>query len=198
MSTTNNLVINGNIIARTNVDKVFTLEECSKVLELSASMPLMDATVSTDEVYKKDYDVEQELRKSEVRWTNPSDDTQWIFDRIGAVINELNKHYRFEISGFEALQIARYTEGGFFDWHVDIGPGQASNRKLSFSVQLSDPNDYEGGELEFRADNSDSFIPSKKQGDAIVFPTFLPHQVTPVTKGVRWSMVGWIIGPPFR
>lgn len=189
--------VNDNINARVNVDKVFTPEECQKILDLSKSMPLMKAGVTKSNTVE-DVGIDLQLRKSEVRWTAPNPDTQWIFDRIGHVVKELNQHYRFDITGFEALQIARYTKGSFFNWHVDIGPGNPSRRKLSFSVQLSDPADYEGGELIFRAGNQDSFVATSEQGGAIVFPTFLPHQVTTITKGVRWSLVGWIIGPPFR
>ena len=109
----------------------------------------------------------------------------------------VNKNYGFDIRGFgDALQVARYTEGDYYDWHMDIGKGNSSTRKISISIQLSDPADYEGGDLEFfgMAD----FQPPRGLGTAIAFPTFLAHRVKPVTRGVRLSLVTWIAGPPFR
>jgi len=113
----------------------------------------------------------------------------------------LNEGYGYQLTGFmEGAQIAWYEAGGaggdgHYDWHVDIGPGPYSLRKLSMSVQLSDPADYDGGELEFMA-SAESGI--RTRGSLIVFPSFLQHRVTPVTRGIRASMVSWIAGPPYR
>ena len=72
-----------------------------------------------------------------------------------------------------------------------------SKRKLSLSVQLTDPADYDGGDLEFvnHLGNEDEF---RKQGSIIVFPSYLSHRVTTVTRGARRSMIAWVFGPPFR
>jgi len=109
----------------------------------------------------------------------------------------VNKDYRFELSGIEPMQVARYTNSGFYGWHADTGRGSSSFRKLSLSVQLSGQEDYEGGDLEFQG-VAKGCNPLKEIGSAIIFPSFLHHHVTPVTKGTRWSMVAWIVGPPFR
>jgi PKHD-type hydroxylase len=94
------------------------------------------------------------------------------------------------------LQYTVYGPGHKFDWHVDIGAGQASNRKLSITVQLSDEGGYEGGALQFIS-APDMAMP-KGQGTAILFPSYLAHRVNDVTSGLRCSLVGWAAGVPFR
>ena len=91
----------------------------------------------------------------------------------------------------------RYGSEDHFDWHLDFGPGAISERKLSITVQLSDEDAYEGGDLEFMV-NKEYVKAPREQGTVIVFPSFIMHRVTPVTKGTRESIVGWIAGPPFR
>jgi PKHD-type hydroxylase len=89
--------------------------------------------------------------------------------------------------------------GGHLDWHMDIGQGGVNRRKLSTTVQLSDPNDYEGGDFQVWYGGSNSFITMpREKGDVLVFPAFYMHRVTPVTKGERRCLVYWTGGEPFR
>ena len=139
---------------------------------------------------------QQERRRSEVRWLSHGEHTSWLYDRIGLLIHRLNEqHWRFVLGGMEAIQVARYGVGDGYDWHVDLGPGQASMRKLSISVQLTEGDAYEGGDLEF-PDGPEGL--ARSRGDAIVFPSFMHHRVAPLTRGERWSLVAWVVGPPFR
>ena len=95
----------------------------------------------------------------------------------------------------ERPQLLNYKQNSKgYDWHTDIGLGMASTRKISITVNLND--NYEGGNLQFFSDKTYEFNPPR--GDAIAFPSFLPHRVTPITKGERWSLVAWIGGQPFR
>ncbi len=139
-----------------------------------------------------------ELRKSEVMWIRPGAN-DWIYDRLAQACMQLNTNrYKFEITGFQTeLQLANYEGNGFFDWHMDFGAGDISNRKLSITVQLSSPDEYEGGELQFMI-NQNVITAPKDKGTAIIFPSFALHRVTRVTKGSRKSIVGWIAGPPYR
>ena len=92
-------------------------------------------------------------------------------------------------------------EGGYLDWHMDIGKGGVNYRKLATIVQLSDPKDYEGGELKFFLGGKwpENILTMKlKKGDVCVFPTFYIHGVTPITKGERRALVFWTGGTPFR
>jgi len=155
--------------------------------------PAKKAEVSSDQIY------DDNLRQSSVSFIPENADSQWIYKRIGDLAAAVNRQaFGFDLSGFhETLQLARYGKGDFFDWHLDFGPGESSFRKLSVSVQLSDPDDYEGGDLEFMINQNVVSMPRTK-GTIIIFPSFIMHRVTPITRGTRESLVAWIAGPPFR
>ena len=123
------------------------------------------------------------------------------YSPIGCILTthllEINKHqWKYDISTIQEIQIGHYTEGGHYDWHVDVTKPDENNiqRKLSAVLMLSDPDDYEGGLLEIK----DAEIPKLKQGTLIVFPSFMKHRVTKVTKGNRFTAVAWAVGPAFR
>ena len=85
------------------------------------------------------------------------------------------------------------------DWHMDLAnPYPYNERKLSFSLMLNDPSEYEGGQLEIWTDNNNIVKIPKNPGGLVIFPSFMPHRVTSITKGVRKSIVGFICGRPFR
>ena len=112
-----------------------------------------------------------------------NDDTEWIYDRLGQILRCMNgMHWRFDINGFhEHLQYTVYHDDkSFYRWHVDnMLLGDMPPRKLSMSVQLTDPNDYDGGELQ----TNDGVIHtvSNDRGLVTVFPSYVLHRVTPVT-----------------
>lgn len=139
-----------------------------------------------------------DLRMSKVMFIAPGQN-EWIYDKLAQACISVNaRRYQFEIRGFQTeLQLANYGTDDFFNWHMDFGIGDISNRKLSISVQLSDEDEYEGGELQFMI-NQDIHVAPKTKGTAIIFPSFAQHRVTEVTKGNRMSIVGWIAGPPYR
>jgi PKHD-type hydroxylase len=93
--------------------------------------------------------------------------------------------------------LTRYSDGDFFNWHLDFGAGEISARKLSMTIQLSDPDEYEGGDLQFMINEKIVTAPREK-GTLIIFPSFMIHRVTPIIRGTRQSIVGWVSGPPFR
>jgi PKHD-type hydroxylase len=136
------------------------------------------------------------IRKTEIIGADPMS----IFGCIAnTYILNANKlaGWNFNLTYLEPLQIGKYSEGGFYNWHNDLIPGknQEEQRKLSLSLVLSDPSDYEGGDLEFRGADEQ---PKIGQGSIIVFPSLLDHRVTPVTKGTRYSVVAWMNGPAFK
>lgn len=120
----------------------------------------------------------------------------WVDAIICTAALTANQTFDLNISGLmERPQLLRYkAPSKGYDWHTDIGRGDASNRKISLSILLND--DYEGGDLAFFLTGEQSLKPDA--GQAIAFPSFLPHRVTPLTKGIRWSLVCWITGDPFR
>ncbi len=133
-----------------------------------------------------------------------------IDQRTGAPLNKISLEisgvnsngWRFELSGFVADDmpyLMRYPDSmqSHYDWHVDMGRSFAASRKLAFTLQLSNPEDYEGGDLEFH--NVEIDLKSlRKKGTLAIFPTYWLHRVSPVTKGTRDAVVGWVHGASFR
>ncbi|HRH03333.1 MAG TPA: 2OG-Fe(II) oxygenase [Bacteroidia bacterium] len=173
---------------------LFNEVEVKNILSLWDTNLVKEAEVNADNTRI----TRDDLRKSEVMFIAPAGN-EWVYDKLSAACIQANTNrYKFEITGFQTeLQLASYGPQQFFEWHMDFGTGNVSNRKLSISVQLSSPDEYEGGELQFMI-NQNIFTATKEKGTAIIFPSFGLHRVTPVTKGVRKSIVGWISGPPYR
>lgn len=119
----------------------------------------------------------------------------WIYERLIAQIRSVNEAlYHFEIKNLTDLQILEYENTGFYNTHVDIGTGDTSRRKLSLILFLTPPNEYEGGELLLKP----HFSPIERlQGSIVIFPSYIPHEIKPVTKGVRHTLVTWVLGPCF-
>lgn len=167
--------------------------EVDRITNFWAEDKIEKATVTGDTKYK------DELRKSSVMFIDKTSENDWLYRKLAELaIMTNNQRYHFDILGFQQeLQLTRYSENDFFDWHLDFGPGGISTRKLSVTVQLSDTDDYEGGDLEFMINQNIVKAPRKK-GTVIIFPSFILHRVTPITKGTRQSIVGWVAGPPYR
>jgi len=173
---------------------IFTDEECDRIIKLSDALPEIEGTIGFGDNSR----VEATIRESSLKCLTLEPDSKWVFQRVHNAISEVNKLFKYDIYGFNVIQVARYGAGDHYNtWHNDLGRGQTSLRKLSISVQLSAPEDYDGGKLEFQG-VKDEAQQSKERGTTIVFPTYLTHRVTPVTRGVRWSLVVWVKGPPFR
>ena len=139
------------------------------------------------------------IRRSELNWLEKNQESTWVFERLSHVVAKLNADYfGFELTGFgESLQLTNYHESrqGNYTWHQDFG-GEIS-RKLSMVLQLSYPSEYEGGELQLLTGKEPTTI-QKQRGLITVFPAWTLHQVTPVTKGTRQTLVAWISGPSFK
>ncbi|SVA53068.1 uncharacterized protein METZ01_LOCUS105922 [marine metagenome] len=122
-----------------------------------------------------------------------------MYDDINNFIQKTNRnHFGFgDIQMREPAQITEYIKGGFYDWHTDTNLDMHKEppvRKLSMTLLLNDPSEFEGGDLQIA---NRSLIPMK-QGHATIFASFLQHTVTPVTRGVRRSLVMWFGGEPFK
>jgi PKHD-type hydroxylase len=153
------------------------------------------ATVSSDVL-----DTVQRI--SDIVWLPYDDKTEWLYNKLGKLVRALNgQFYDFNLTGFaENLQYTIYDseQKGHYDWHIDKGGSNNGlpPRKLSIVVQLSDPSEYEGGELQIM-DGKDPINVLKEKGFVTAFPSWTLHRVTPVTKGVRRSLVAWVCGPHF-
>ena len=145
-------------------------------------------------------------RASRVSWITPENKlNETILESIWPIIHHANENsdWKFEISWLESMQFTKYHVGEKYDWHTDTIVSEKYDedvRKLSFSVLLND--DFEGGEFQLEVASPSTperfrTVPMQK-GDIIVFPSYIWHRVTPVTKGERHSLVGWIHGPNWR
>jgi PKHD-type hydroxylase len=166
-------------------------QECERIVNSVLRHPPSDG-----EVGGKEQAVNRGIRESNVWVVFPDQTSDWLFSRLEMAVEKLNERYQFDLLGFyEGAQVARYRLGGHYGWHMDLGEGIYSARKLFLSVQLTPEQDYDGGELEFQ------FLEQpepRTQGSLIAFPSFLSHRVSPVTRGERFSLVVWITGQPFR
>jgi len=166
----------------------FTKEELD-VLQEHAKQAVNNAVVGEGE-YRED------VRRTRVVWGSNNSDSQWFFSKMAHIAASLNsKYYKFSITGFgEMAQFGNYTSSdqGTYNWHQDFSA--ETSRKLSLILQLSNPNEYEGGNLEIMGAQA----PKKERGLVIAFPAWTQHRVTPVIKGSRQTVVLWASGEPFR
>ena len=169
---------------------------------------------TTDEERKKgrkpEMGVDEKIRVTDIAWTND----QWVYDTIWPYMMEANENagWRYEIKAAESSQITRYKKGGFYKFHRDGGGCHMSKynnptnafmhdhvRKISMTVLLN--KSFEGGNFEFTSYTKEecTITPVEmNQGDVIVFPSWMEHRVAPITKGIRYSLVTWFLGPPFK
>ena len=173
----------------------FSEAEIDSIRAYGDALPSSDGTLGAG-------DVIESIRKSKVSWVGHNQETDFIYDRLAGVARSLNgQFYGFDIWGFvEDFQYTIYNDcGGHYDWHVDRGvsSGNLPPRKLSLVLQLSDPSEYEGGELEVWTGQSPETV-VKGKGLVAAFPSFTLHRVSPVTKGVRRTLVAWLAGERFR
>lgn len=171
-------------------EDVFSGEECDRIIALRESEEMREGKAEGDAGGGR------KIRDSRICWVQPRQELSWLFGKLLQVCQQVNQqHFGMELFGFtEPLQVSEYGEGSYFDWHLDLGNGRHSVRKLSFVVQLSDPADYEGGDLEIMAGPEPYAFP-RGRGAMALFPSYVLHRVTPVTAGTRLSAVGWIGGP---
>ena len=183
----------------------------SKNEELAKTGGIKKDKLSKDELFNL-----KRKRDSNIVWLNDT----WIYREIQPYVQQANKNagWNFDWDWSESCQFTKYKLNQYYDWHCDSWnrPYEKENknedgkvRKLSMTLQLTDGSEYEGGELEFdfrnydppQRDESKHLIKAKEilpKGSIIVFPSFVWHRVKPVTKGVRYSLVMWCLGYPFK
>ena len=173
------------------IDSLFSEEECDRIIGIANNFALYKGTTfggGGDSV-----------RNSNITFIHPSPEINWVYERLTSGIVDLNsRFFKFDLWGFnESLQFTEYNApGGHYGKHIDKTTNSII-RKLSIVVQLTKPDTYEGGDFEYY-DSDKPEILSRKRGTLLAFPSYALHQVTPVTKGKRNSLVGWISGVPFK
>lgn len=180
------------------IDSFFTSEECRSIIDhFSDISKLKKAKVGSG----KDSVLNTDIRNSNVHFMDiTEEDSHWIFSKVATGIWEANRQiFDFDIDYIETFQFSEYDSfyEGHYGRHVDIGSGGHIFRKLSFSIQLTDPDEYEGGDLLLYSQSQPTYV-RRDLGSMAVFPSYTLHEVTPVTKGKRYSLVGWVKGKKFR
>ena len=174
-------------------EEYFSPEEIENIKKISEKYETVEAIAGREGGEKV-----QGVRSSSIKWLEPSEETNWIYEKMCKAINIANKNlWNFDWEGqTDEIQYTEYYDikGGKYDWHIDVGNGTMSMRKISAVVLLNDG--YEGGKLQLKSIGENLDI---KKGNMFIFPSFISHRVTPVTKGTRKSLVMWAGGPqPLR
>ena len=179
----------------------FTKEELKKIERETAKLPLHNASTFGG--------MNDKTRVSRVKWVPQNSQWWWLYERLNDYAIEANNTlWKFQLSTMpEQIQYTEYlgNKGGKYEWHQDIGPGLGSQRKISITVQLSEADEYEGGDLElfkggpFPVHEDENNISSidiapRKAGCVFIFPSFMMHRVAPVISGTRKSFVLWLGG----
>jgi len=175
-------------------NNAFSKEECQTIINIAKDKGLIKGTTFND-------DKKKDVRDSKISWLYPVDGIDWVFRRVTDITLNLNERFfKFNLFGLnEGFQFTNYeAPSGKYGKHVD----RAINipvRKLSISIQLTNPEEYEGGELKlYDADDDKANVMDKSQGTLIIFPSYVLHEVMPVTKGERNSLVTWVTGKQFK
>jgi len=191
---------------------------CDDIIQYGLSKSEVLAKVGAFKNKKLNKDEIKDLkrkRNSNIVWMNDN----WIYKELHPYIHQANKNagWNYDWDWSESCQFTKYKLNQYYDWHCDSwdkpyeeeGPTKGKVRKLSMTCQLTDGSEYEGGELEFDFRNYDPHMRDESihkvqckeilpKGSIIVFPSFVWHRVKPVTKGVRYSLVMWNLGYPFK
>ena len=170
-------------------NNAFSKKECQTIINIAKNKGLIRGTTRG----------ELDVRESKISWLYPVDGMDWVFRRVTEITLNLNERFfKFDLFGLnEGFQFTNYeAPSGKYGKHVDRGIN-IPVRKLSISIQLTDPKEYEGGEL-YLYDNDKGMSMDKTQGTLILFPSYVLHEVMPVTKGERNSLVTWVTGKQFK
>ena len=179
-------------------ESAFSIQELNKIEQDVATLEYQRASTFTPDHI--------EDRKSSIKWIPQNEQWDWLYHKLMQLALVANKElWEFDLqSASQQIQYTEYNsnELGKYEWHQDIGPNEASSRKISITVQLSDDTEYDGGDLCFwnggpSLDENVDYAP-KSVGNVVIFPSYLVHSVKPVTRGIRKSFVIWIGGNTFR
>jgi len=175
---------------------LLTPEQCKLVIDCGRRQPPQKAQVGMD---TNNGGVDTNKRVTTISWI-PFNEMPQLYNALDTFIQKANlNHFGFDnVRITEQAQFTEYPEGGFYDWHMDtdvVMKNEPPVRKISMTLLLNHPSEFEGGDLEL-------MIPGRfkkiEQGHAISFASFINHRVNKVTRGVRQSLVVWFGGTPFR
>lgn len=182
----------------TSAGPLFSPEECKRIIKMGHSVPPKVAEVGLG---KKESGVDVKKRTTTISWLPfEMQEAGGMYHRVNTFIKKANgNHFGFdEVHITENAQFTEYPTGGFYEWHMDSDVHMEKEppvRKISMTILLNNPSEFEGGDLEIMGPGKS---PKLTQGQAVIFASFLNHRVTPITRGMRQSLVMWFGGTPLR
>lgn len=175
---------------------MFTKEECNRIIKtLDDAYPISASVGGTIESSK----IAKSIRSASIYALDNDEENRWVFEKIANIVSLVNSsYYDYNITGItHAMQLVEYRADtevkGHYDWHSDAGRGDPVTRKISLVVQLTDPSEYQDCELIIN-NHGNEIVATNQQGSVHLFPSYMTHKVTPISKGVRHSLVIWIHG----
>lgn len=168
---------------------------CEHIITEAKKLPHTHGTV----VSSNNKQIVNDIRKTQIRWiTKEMKHFQPLFHFIDTVVREVNEAFRVNCNMVPSLQFTEYLEPGYhYNWHHDVNWNRTDgkSRKISFVIQLSDPESYTGGEFEFKHHENPNARKLRSQGTVICFMPYQEHRVKAIESGSRYSLVGWYEGP---
>jgi PKHD-type hydroxylase len=177
---------------------IFSPEQCQDIINMGHQQKAEEAKVGMKNKKEGDYDTKKRI--TTISWI-PFKAMPEMYTIIERAMKQCNgNHFGYEgMQLTEPAQFTEYPKGGFYDWHMDADVNcqyEPPVRKISMTILLSPPNEFEGGDLEFMSEGNKP--PQLSQGQAIFFCSMIRHRVIKVKKGIRRSLVMWFGGPPFK
>ena len=175
------------------VERFFSPEEVEKIIDLEELQNFNKGKVGNNEGQ-----LDSKVRDSDISWLSRTRESEWLFFKFHDLVGEVNHDcFMYDIDGFESFQYTRYKKSQHYSWHFDAFTQYTTwERKISAVIVLTEPNKYEGGELQVDTNGNIeqpmTFKPPA--GSVVFFASWMPHRVAPVQKGVRKSLVAWIMG----
>lgn len=165
----------------------FADDECARIIDLHRYNQLVRGKLSTVEG--------RTVRDSDIFWIPRAENTEWIFSRLWDTVSQYNTAYGFELADeMGQAQLTRYRPGQHYEWHMDLGAGRPSLRKITAVVELTSQASRQGGGIEIFYGQSVENRLDLDIGDVVLFPSFVMHRAAMVENGTRWSLVLWLNG----
>lgn len=184
-------------------NRLLSQPECDAVLALAEKAGFGEAAIGNPDASR----VEKSYRAAKIALLRNEPASAWLYERVHQRVVAANQHFGFDLAGLlEEFQVVQYDapetpeeHPGHYDWHQDFGADYMSRRKLSMVVQLSEPENYAGCQLTIMDPGPKELSGLYgERGAGVIFPSWMPHCVTPITRGRRHSLVVWVHGHPFR
>jgi len=167
-------------------------ETCDRLIEICKKRPVQEASTFAGD---------SDHRKTDIRWIPNEDEWQEVHNIMSSYALQANQTFGVSLTHLPPIQFTEYADvGHHYDYHHDIDWGRqdGSHRKISIVVQLTDPEDYEGGDFSFKHLQNPNEDEMKARGSILCFIPYHYHAVSPITSGSRISLVGWFEGPRWR